>query len=111
MFDLKQILTSLIVSVVVVVGFGLVGGNDQSLGVTGTRFPNGISADSTSPVAGEVRGKTFTTYNAAATSSAYIYSGLAATGGQLIVEDTDAAGCTGIAALNGTVVAATVTCP
>lgn len=38
MFDLKQILTSLVVSIVVVVGYGLVGGNDQSLGVTGTRF-------------------------------------------------------------------------
>lgn len=111
MFDLKQILTSLVVSIVVVVGFGLVGGNDQSLGVTGTRFPYGISADNTSPVAGEVRGKTMTTYNSAATSSVYVYSGAANVGGQLIVEDTDAAGCTGIAALNGTVVAATVTCP
>lgn len=30
------------------------------LGVTGTRFPNGISANSTSPVAGEVRGTSLT---------------------------------------------------
>ena len=30
------------------------------LGASGTRFPNGISADATSPVAGEVRGATFT---------------------------------------------------
>jgi hypothetical protein len=30
------------------------------VGATGTRFPNGLSADSTSPIAGEVRGTTFT---------------------------------------------------
>ena len=40
----------------------LVGGNNQSvdLGATGTRFPNGLSADSTSPVAGELRGADLT---------------------------------------------------
>src|SRR3990167_8690268 len=32
----------------------------QSLGSSGTRFPNGISANSTSPVAGEILGTTFT---------------------------------------------------
>lgn len=40
----------------------LVGGNQsepKNLG-GGTRFPNGISADSTSPIAGEVRGTTLT---------------------------------------------------
>ena len=30
------------------------------LGASGTRFPNGISADTTSPIAGEVRGTTLT---------------------------------------------------
>lgn len=40
---------------------GLVGGNDQSvLELGGTRFPSGISADSTSPSAGQVRGTTLT---------------------------------------------------
>ena len=41
---------------------GLVGFNNQSnpLGFTGTRFPSGISADSTSPSAGEVRGTSLT---------------------------------------------------
>jgi hypothetical protein len=42
---------------------GLIGGNNQSatiLGASGTRFPNGISADTTSPVAGQVRGTDFT---------------------------------------------------
>src|SRR3990167_5515691 len=32
----------------------------QSYGATGTRMPNGISADTTSPIAGEVRGTTLT---------------------------------------------------
>ncbi len=45
----------------------LVGGNQsvsQPLG-GGTRFPNGISADSTSPSIGQVRGATLTTTGAA----------------------------------------------
>jgi hypothetical protein len=39
----------------------VVGGNDsQPLGATGARFPYGISADTTSPSAGQVRGTTLT---------------------------------------------------
>lgn len=38
----------------------LVGGNEPAVGASGSRFPNGLSADTTSPVAGEVRGTTFT---------------------------------------------------
>ncbi len=50
--------TGLIVLVAILV---LVGGNQSGLfGATGTRFPYGISADSTSPSAGEVRGSTLT---------------------------------------------------
>lgn len=61
MFDLKTIATSAITAIVVVVVAGLVGGNQSDqFGATGTRFPNGISTDSTSPVAGEVRTTTFT---------------------------------------------------
>lgn len=61
MFDSKTIVNSILTTILVIAGLsfmGLVGGNDQ-LG-SGTRFPNGISADSTSPVAGEVRGTTAT---------------------------------------------------
>lgn len=52
-------------AVIVILGVVLVGvgGNNQSqdnLGASGSRFPRGISADSTSPVAGEVRGSTLT---------------------------------------------------
>lgn len=32
----------------------------QAFGGSGTRFPNGISADATSPTSGQVRGATFT---------------------------------------------------
>lgn len=45
---------------VIVVAIIAVGGyffpHTQLLGSTGTRYPNGLSADSTSPVAGQVRG-------------------------------------------------------
>lgn len=56
--------TGLIVLVVVLV---LVGGNQSAaFGATGTRFPNGISADTTSPsAAGNIRGTTFTLTGAA----------------------------------------------
>lgn len=47
----------------------------------------------------------------AATSTAYIYSSTAGLGGQFIVEDSDAAGCTLVTALNGVLSASTVTCP
>lgn len=53
--------TSLIISL------GKVGGNSQpvpELGATGTRFPNGISADTTSPSVGQVRGTTLTSTGA-----------------------------------------------
>lgn len=38
----------------------LVGGNQSVFGASGSRFPNGISADSTSPNSGQVRGTTLT---------------------------------------------------
>lgn len=42
------------------IGMAVGGNTSQSLGASGTRFPNGISADTTSPIAGEVRGTTLT---------------------------------------------------
>lgn len=44
---------------------GSAGDVSGMLGASGTRFPNGISADSTSPSAGEVRGTTLTSTGAA----------------------------------------------
>lgn len=54
----QAVLTALIVVGILFVT-GLVGGN-QSAGVGGSRFPNGLSADGTEPATGEVRGTTFT---------------------------------------------------
>jgi hypothetical protein len=48
----------LVVTTLLFAGLYLI--KEASYGATGTRFPNGISADSTSPVAGQVRGATFT---------------------------------------------------
>lgn len=45
------------------------------------------------------------------TSTIYIYSGTAGFGGEIILEDEDAAGCTSITTLNGTINGQTVTCP
>ena len=45
------------------------------LGASGSRFPNGISADSTSPSAGEVRGATLTTTGAATIGGAVTIDG------------------------------------
>lgn len=40
--------------------FSSLNGIDEMLGGPGSRFPNGLSADNTSPIAGEVRGTTLT---------------------------------------------------
>lgn len=50
---------------------GNVNGEGDTLGASGTRFPHGISADSTSPSAGEVRGTTLTITGAATISESY----------------------------------------
>lgn len=58
-----------VIGLIAVISLGLsitllVGGNNQSaeiLGASGTRFPNGISANSTSPSAGQVLGTTLLT--------------------------------------------------
>lgn len=60
--------------------FALVGGNqsvpvNESLGASGTRFPNGISADSTSPSSGQVRGTTLTATGALSSASATVVNG------------------------------------
>lgn len=47
---------------------------------SGTRMPNGVSADSTSPVAGEVRGTTLTITSTSALTGAAVFSGAVSTG-------------------------------
>lgn len=101
MFDFKTIITSALTAIVVVVLSGLVGGtsSDSELGAA-YRLPNS-----------DVTAKSLASYNPSATSTMYSYSGAANVGGSVILEDTDAAGCTAISALNGTVSGVTVTCP
>ena len=77
----------------------LVGGNNQSSTLGGgTRFPNGLSADSTSPVAGELRGADLTL-----TDDAVI------AGGSLTVTTTNAATSTTAVGCIQTVATSTAT--
>lgn len=60
----KTILTAAVVALVVAVGVSLVGDKNQPAEVLGgSRFPSGLSADSTSPSSGELRGTTLTVTN------------------------------------------------
>lgn len=62
------------------VGMAVGGNSSQSfdLGASGTRFPNGISADSISPVAGELRGTTLTITSTSAFTGAISASSISA---------------------------------
>lgn len=53
----------------------VVGSNQSGVGASGTRFPNGLSADSTSPSSGQVRGTTLTATGAATVGSTLIVTG------------------------------------
>lgn len=76
----------------------VVGGNNQpretpiNFGASGTRFPNGISADSTSPAVGEVRGADLT-----ATDDLTVTDDVTVNGGVLTVTTTNTATSTMIA--------------
>lgn len=104
MFDIKTIVTSLVVSVLVVVGAGMVSDNQTDNAPLGalSRMPN------TDFVA---RSVTASTTSTTATSTISVMGASATQGGQIIVKDTDALGCSSIAALNGTVISRTITCP
>ena len=65
---IKTIAVAAITALVVALAFvGLVNNqtSEGDLGASGSRFPNGISADTTSPTAGQVRGTTLTTTGSA----------------------------------------------
>ena len=82
----------------VVLILSLVGGNQsvEQFGQTGTRFPNGVSADSTSPTAGQLRGTTMTI-----TGATTLSGGITATGGA----STFATTTTGVLVQGGAVLA------
>jgi hypothetical protein len=63
-------LAAAIVGGLMVLMFGGLVGNQSDDGIGGTRFPSGLSADSTSPSTGEVRGTTLTVTGAATISGA-----------------------------------------
>lgn len=60
------VVSAIVGGFIVLMFSGLVGGNQLG---AGSRFPNGISADGTSPAAGEVRGTSLQLDNGAATTS------------------------------------------
>jgi hypothetical protein len=51
---------------------GSLEGQVNTLGAAGTRFPNGLSTDSTSPVAGELRGTSFKLTSTATTTLSFL---------------------------------------
>lgn len=161
MKDLKMTIVGAIAIIALIVSMVGFGGNDQSSPLGGSRFPSGISADSTSPSSGQVRGTTFTSTGAATLASAsvtgtlgvtgqltssgvfsvasstpasnygvvmetatttiastaatstilYLQSYTSGAGGQVILEDSDGAGCSAISILDGTISSYTLTCP
>ena len=85
--------TLLLAAVAAIVGglmvlmFGGLVGNQSDDGFGGTRFPNGLSADGTSPSAGEVRGTTGTI-----TGAATVGGTLAVTGATTLTGDVTMSG-------------------
>lgn len=89
--------TALIGAVLLLV---LVGGNQSAgFGATGTRFPNGLSADSTSPSAGEVRGTTFTVTGASTFGTTGSFGGLLTLNAGQLRSYTNASSSVGTATL------------
>lgn len=113
MSNSNLIIGTIAVLALVLAGYGLVGGNNQS---TPSQQLAGRTSDNW-VIDGNLSVGTTSTSNLAhfendsATSTAVISSGGSAVGGRIILEDHDGAGCSEIAILNGTVAAKSVTCP
>jgi len=86
----KIITIALVIITLLVSGLYFKGGSDL-FGATGTRMPNGISADSTSPVAGEVRGTTLTITSTSAFTGAMV-AGAFTQGGGTVATTSNGAG-------------------
>ncbi len=81
---MKKFIITAVISIVlsVVLSVVLVGNNQpdtQGVGASGSRFPNGLSADTTSPIAGQVRGTTLTVTGATTLGSTVSVAGLLTT--------------------------------
>lgn len=78
-----------VVALVAIILFLIFGqGARSKAGSSGTRFPNGVSADATSPIAGEVRGTTFTLTGAGSVTGAFTVAGAITQGGGIRATST-----------------------
>lgn len=103
MFDIKTIVTSLVVSILVVIGAGLVSDNQtgDELGAV-TRMPN---------IDLQAKSLTASTTSTTATSTIYATTRSATQGGMIILKDSDGSGCSTLAMNGGSTVLSTITCP
>lgn len=75
-----------LVALIAIILFLVFSSSSLKFGVTGTRFPNGLSADTTSPVAGELRGDDLTLDD-----DAVITDDLTVSGGSVVVTTSNSA--------------------
>ena len=80
---MKKNISLVVALVAIVIAVGGYYYPQLKLGATGTRFPNGLSADSTSPAVGEVRGTTLTITGAQTLTGASTLSSTASIAGLL----------------------------
>ncbi len=116
---IKNIITGVVsVIVAVVISMVLVGGNqpDPIGGATGpafwgtASFIQGFNAGTRDEFKVDNTGA-LTIAEQTGTTTAYFKATASGSGGRLILEDTDGAGCSEISILNGNVISATITCP
>jgi hypothetical protein len=89
-------LVAVIIAIVAGGYFLFFGGEEKAPDAGGTRWPNGISADSTSPLAGEVRGADFTV-----TDDIAVSDDLTVSGDSVVEEFTQGGGILTITDANG----------
>ncbi len=88
----------------------LLGGN-FGIGTSSPSRKLSVQGDFYSSATSTVTGLNVVPSGTVGTSTIYMYSKTAGFGGQIILEDSDAAGCTAVSALNGVLTASIVTCP
>lgn len=87
-------------ALIVIVGILVLVGSNQSGNLGGTRFPSGLSADSTSPSSGEVRGTTLTITGAQTlTGATTLASTLGVTGAATLSSTLSVSGATSLETL------------
>jgi hypothetical protein len=102
MFDIKTIVTALVVSLLVVFGGSLVGNQSGNELGAANRL---VNSDFT------MRDLAVKQTSLTSTSTVYVTSSSATQGGRVILEDSDGSGCSQVTVANGTVAGSTITCP